>query len=132
MTALQQQGAAAKAAARVLATAGTLKKTAALAAIADTLTARQSEWLAANAEDVAAALREDTVDLRAADLTCAAVVIGSEGRGVRQEILDRADAQLIIPMNAHCESLNAAIAAAIAEDMGTDVSAIRIVSIKKV
>ena len=55
MTALQQQGAAAKAAARVLATAGTLKKNAALAAIADTLTARQSEWLAANAEDVAAA-----------------------------------------------------------------------------
>ena len=54
MTALQQQGAAAKAAARVLATAGTLKKNAALAAIADTLTARQSEWLAANAEDVAA------------------------------------------------------------------------------
>jgi len=55
MTALQQQGAAARAAARVLATAGTLKKNAALAAIADTLTARQSEWLAANAEDVAAA-----------------------------------------------------------------------------
>ena len=55
MTALQQQGAAAKAAARVLATAGTLKKNAALAAIADTLTARRDEWLSANAEDVAAA-----------------------------------------------------------------------------
>jgi len=55
MTAMQQQGAAAKAAARVLATAGTVKKNAALAAIADTLTARQAEWLAANAEDVAAA-----------------------------------------------------------------------------
>ena len=55
MTALQQQGAAAKAATYVLATAGTAKKNAALAAIADILTQRQDEWLAANAEDVAAA-----------------------------------------------------------------------------
>ena len=55
MTALQQQGAAAKAATYVLATAGTAKKNAALAAIAEILTARQDEWLAANAEDVAAA-----------------------------------------------------------------------------
>ena len=55
MTALQQQGAAAKAATYVLATAGTAKKNAALAAIADILTARQEEWLAANAADVAAA-----------------------------------------------------------------------------
>ena len=55
MTALQQQGEAAKAATYVLATAGTAKKNAALAAIADMLTARQDEWLAANAEDVAAA-----------------------------------------------------------------------------
>ncbi|MDY3986150.1 glutamate-5-semialdehyde dehydrogenase [Dysosmobacter sp.] len=55
MTALQQQGAAAKAATYVLATAGTAKKNAALAAIADILTKRQAEWLAANAEDVAAA-----------------------------------------------------------------------------
>ena len=55
MTALQQQGEAAKAATYVLATAGTAKKNAALAAIADMLTARQDAWLAANAEDVAAA-----------------------------------------------------------------------------
>ena len=55
MTALQQQGEAAKAATYVLATAGTAKKNAALAAIADILTARQDAWLAANAEDVAAA-----------------------------------------------------------------------------
>ena len=55
MTALQQQGAAAKAATYVLATAGTAKKNAALAAIADILTQRQDEWLSANAEDVAAA-----------------------------------------------------------------------------
>ena len=42
-----------------------------------------------------------------------AVVIGSEGQGVRQEILDSAQAELIIPMNSHCESLNAAVAATI-------------------
>ena len=42
-----------------------------------------------------------------------AVVIGSEGQGVRREILESADAQLIIPMRPHCESLNAAVAATI-------------------
>ena len=42
-----------------------------------------------------------------------AVVIGSEGQGVRKEILEAAQAELIIPMNPNCESLNAAIAAAI-------------------
>ena len=55
MTALQQQGKLAKDATYILATAGTAKKNAALAAIADILTARQDEWLSANAEDVAAA-----------------------------------------------------------------------------
>lgn len=59
------------------------------------------------------ALSERSVDIRTANLGAMAVVIGSEGQGVRQEILDYADAQLIIPMNSHCESLNAAIAAAI-------------------
>ena len=55
MTALQRQGKLAKEAAYVLAAAGTAKKNEALAAIADILTARQEEWLAANAADVAAA-----------------------------------------------------------------------------
>jgi tRNA G18 (ribose-2'-O)-methylase SpoU len=32
---------------------------------------------------------------------------------VRAEIMEAADQQLIIPMQAHCESLNAGIAAAI-------------------
>ena len=53
-------------------------------------------------------------DLRQVKLNQMAVVIGSEGRGVRQEVLDGADAELIIPMNPHCESLNAAVAATIA------------------
>ena len=55
MTALQQQGQAAKKAAYVLSTAGTARKNAALAAIADTLAQHQSQWLEANAQDVAAA-----------------------------------------------------------------------------
>jgi tRNA G18 (ribose-2'-O)-methylase SpoU len=41
------------------------------------------------------------------------VVIGSEGQGVRPEILQQAQQQLIIPMNPRCESLNASVAAAI-------------------
>ena len=59
------------------------------------------------------ALSPRAKDLRQANLNAMAVVIGSEGRGVRQEILDSADAELIIPMNPHCESLNAAVAATI-------------------
>ena len=59
------------------------------------------------------ALSDRAVDIRTADVKNMALVIGSEGRGVRREILDSADAELIIPMNPHCESLNAAIAAAI-------------------
>ena len=59
------------------------------------------------------ALSDRAVDLRNADLRAMAVVIGSEGQGVRSEILDSADKELIIPMNSHCESLNAAVAAAI-------------------
>ena len=59
------------------------------------------------------ALTDRARDLRQAPLKDMAVVIGSEGQGVRQEILDAADGELIIPMNPDCESLNAAIAAAI-------------------
>ena len=59
------------------------------------------------------ALSDRAEDIRKAELSAMAVVIGSEGRGVRQEILRSADRELIIPMNERCESLNAAIAAAI-------------------
>ena len=40
-------------------------------------------------------------------------ILGSEGQGVRTEILNNARAELIIPMNENCESLNASVAAAI-------------------
>lgn len=59
------------------------------------------------------ALRARAQDIREAALGEMAVVIGSEGRGVRQEILENADHALVIPMNPHCESLNAAVAATI-------------------
>ncbi len=59
------------------------------------------------------ALRSDAVDIRTAQVSDMAVVIGSEGQGVRSEILENADKTLIIPMNPHCESLNAAVAASI-------------------
>ncbi len=59
------------------------------------------------------ALSPRAKDIRQANVKAMAVVIGSEGQGVRREILDAADAELIIPMNPHCESLNAAAAATI-------------------
>ena len=80
----------------------------------------QSSWAEVQAACKAAgipvavtALSDRASDIRKADLSAMAVVIGSEGQGVRKEILENADAELIIPMNAHCESLNAAVAATI-------------------
>ena len=59
------------------------------------------------------ALSDRASDIRNADVAAMAVVIGSEGQGVRKEILEAADAELIIPMDPRCESLNAAVAATI-------------------
>lgn len=61
----------------------------------------------------ATALRADTVDVRSADLTRAAVVIGSEGRGVSAQALEACEKTLRIPMRERCESLNAAVAASV-------------------
>ena len=62
---------------------------------------------------LATAMSEDASDLRYVPLSSAAVVIGSEGQGVSRELLAQADKKIIIPMNERCESLNAAVAAAI-------------------
>ena len=59
------------------------------------------------------ALTDRAEDIRSAKLGEMAVVIGSEGRGVRPQVLENADHELIIPMNDRCESLNAAVAATI-------------------
>lgn len=61
----------------------------------------------------AAALGDNTVDIRSADLSRCAVIIGSEGQGVSREALRLCDRTLKIPMEQTCESLNAAIAAAV-------------------
>jgi len=61
----------------------------------------------------AAALREDTNDVRAISLEKAAVIIGSEGRGVSQTALTLCERTVKIPMSDRCESLNAAVAASV-------------------
>ena len=60
-----------------------------------------------------AALREDTVDARAVNYDRVAIAIGSEGRGLSQRVLGLCDATVRIPMEPRCESLNAAVAAAV-------------------
>lgn len=61
----------------------------------------------------AAALGENTADVRELDLSNAAVAIGSEGRGVSRALLERCAGTVKIPMSGRCESLNAAAAAAV-------------------
>ena len=61
----------------------------------------------------ATALREDTEDIRDVSFDQAAVVIGSEGRGVSRQALELCGKTVKIPMRARCESLNAAVAASV-------------------
>lgn len=68
------------------------------------------------------ALREDTEDVRAVDLSRSAVIIGSEGRGVSARALELCDKTIRIPMRERCESLNAAMAAcAVLWEMARDI-----------
>jgi TrmH family RNA methyltransferase len=60
-----------------------------------------------------AALREDTVDARDADLSRGIILIGSEGRGLSPQALHACAKTIRLPMSERCESLNAAVAAAI-------------------
>lgn len=60
-----------------------------------------------------AALRGDTVSLRDADISRAALAVGSEGRGLSEKLLSMCAGTLRIPMSARCESLNAAVAASV-------------------
>lgn len=60
-----------------------------------------------------AALRSDTADARNVDYTRCAIAIGSEGKGLSEAVLEICHRTVLIPMSEHCESLNAAIAAAV-------------------
>ncbi len=60
-----------------------------------------------------AALREDTLDARVVDYSRCAIAIGSEGRGLTDEVLAICESTIKIPMSDHCESLNAAAAATV-------------------
>ena len=59
------------------------------------------------------ALHEDSVPLSSVSLSKAAVIIGSEGKGVTEQALRLSDRRVIIPMKGRAESLNAGVAAAI-------------------
>ena len=61
----------------------------------------------------ATALTEKAHDLRDINLKEHLVVIGSEGQGICNALLEASQEQIIIPMQAHCESLNAAVAATV-------------------
>lgn len=61
----------------------------------------------------ATALHADSVPLGAVPLSRAAVIIGSEGRGVTPQAIEMSDKRVIIPMHGRAESLNAGVAAAI-------------------
>lgn len=63
---------------------------------------------------VGAALAEGAVDIRQAELQGAAVVIGNEGHGLSERMLSLCGETVIIPMVPGSESLNAAVAGAIA------------------
>ena len=61
---------------------------------------------------IGAALGKNTLDARELP-PAAAVAIGSEGRGLSDEVLAACDAVVRIPMSSRCESLNAAVAASV-------------------
>jgi TrmH family RNA methyltransferase len=60
-----------------------------------------------------AALSAAAQDVRKLDLRGTAVAVGSEGQGLSTEMLALCDGEVVIPMLAHSESLNAAVAASV-------------------
>ena len=60
-----------------------------------------------------AALSERATDVRKVDIIRSAIAVGSEGHGLSRELLELCDGEIIIPMDAHSESLNAAVAASV-------------------
>lgn len=60
-----------------------------------------------------AALSERATDVRKVNITHSAIAVGSEGHGLSRELLALCDGEIIIPMDARSESLNAAVAASV-------------------
>ena len=56
---------------------------------------------------------DKAVEITGLDLKGTAVAVGSEGRGLSEDLLRLCDAELIIPMRPDSESLNAAVAASV-------------------
>ncbi len=61
----------------------------------------------------ATALSSTARDIREVELSDKLAVIGSEGQGICAELLAASQTQVVIPMSPRCESLNAAVAAAL-------------------
>lgn len=74
------------------------------------LFAHLQEW---NLPLYGAALSDRAEDISKFHLARCAVAVGNEGHGLSPEFLQQCNGELIIPMSAHSESLNAAIAAAV-------------------
>ena len=87
--------------------AKTFTKLVSLVAYDATLTERTDDFY------LRAKTMPDTVSLRDAELSRAAVAIGSEGRGLSAELLSKCEKTIKIPMSPRCESLNAAVAASV-------------------
>lgn len=73
-----------------------------------------SEWRADGGRLLVSSLQKESVSYDEADYSKrTAIVIGNEGRGVSQAIMDEADQFVHIPIYGQAESLNAAVAAGI-------------------
>ncbi len=65
----------------------------------------------------AMALRHNTIDINdplLAKIDCLAIILGSEGPGLREKTIDDSDYTIKIPMAAGVDSLNVAAASALA------------------
>ena len=61
----------------------------------------------------ATALHQEAIDYREIQQSQCAIIVGNEGQGVRQSLIDQSDASVYIPMKGKAESLNVAVATGI-------------------
>ena len=77
-------------------------------------TGRLKEFIHSNSLKLyAAALSDDSEDIRDIDCSNCAFAVGNEGNGLSVELLRLCEKKVIIPMMPSSESLNAAVAASI-------------------